>query len=218
MGGPGVIGLGAGGHARVVIDILRIAGQYEVVGLLDQDPGLRGTSVLGVPILGGDEEIPELKARGIEQFFIGVGSTSLLEPRQRLYGLAVRLGMKAVAAIHPRSVVSSDAFLGPGPTIMALAVINPGARLGENVIVNTGAIVEHDCIIGNHVHIATAATLAGTVVVGDGTHIGAGAVVRQGIRIGSRALVGAGAVVIRDVADGETVVGNPARPWKREVK
>jgi len=207
-----VVGLGAGGHAKVVIEILQLEDQYELIGLLDPKSDLRGELVLGVPVLGGDEQLAMLKARGVKCFFVGLASTSDLGPRRRLYEFALGHGMKPVTAIHPNAIISPSAVLGTGATVMAAAVINAGARLGDNVIVNTGAIVEHDCVIGNHVHIATGAKLSGGVIVGDETHIGAGVVVRQYVRIGIGALIGAGAVVVKDIPDGQTVIGNPARP------
>lgn len=210
-----VVGLGAGGHAKVVIEILRLEGEYQLVGLLDPKPDLRNELIACVPVMGGDEQLSKLKERGVEFFFVGLGSVSDMKPRRRLYEFALDQGLQPVAAIHPSAVVSASATLGMGPTIMATAVINASARLGDNVIINTGAIVEHDCVVGNHVHIATGARLSGGVIVGDETHIGAGAVVRHCMRIGTGSLVGAGAVVVEDVPDGQIVVGNPARLWER---
>jgi len=210
-----VVGLGAGGHAKVVIEILQLEGQYELVGLLDPKPDLQGELVLGVPVLGGDEQLAVLKARGVEHFFVGLGSTADLKPRRRLYEFALSQGMKPAIAIHPSAIISPSAVLGMGATVMAAVVINADARLGDNVIVNTGAIIEHDCVIGNHVHVATGAKLSGGVIVEDEAHIGVGAIVRQYIRIGTGAVIGAGAVVVKDVPDGQTVLGNPARRRER---
>lgn len=206
-----VIGFGAGGHAKVVIEILRTDGSHEVVGLLDPKTALHGVRVLGVPVLGDDGLVPELRQDGIGHFFLGVGSVGDSGPRQRLFDVAEGLRMKPVNAVHSDAVVSPSVELGRGVTIMAGAVINACARLGKNVIVNTGAVVEHDCVIGDHVHVATGAKLAGTVHVGNGAHIGAGATVRECVHIGKRAVVGAGAVVVRDVAPGVTVAGCPAQ-------
>jgi sugar O-acyltransferase (sialic acid O-acetyltransferase NeuD family) len=211
-----VIGLGAGGHAKVVIEILRSYESYELVGLLDPKPELRGKSVLGVPVLGDDGLLPALKGGGVGHFFVGLGGVGDTRPRRRLFELALRHGMKPVDAIHPQAIISPSAVLGEGVTIMPGAVVNAGARLGANVIVNTGAIVEHDCVIGDHVHIATGARLASTVHVGDGAHIGAGATVLQCVRVGESALVGAGAVVIGDVSPGTTVAGCPAQVLQRK--
>ena len=205
-----VIGFGAGGHAKVVIEILRSMREYEIVGLLDTRIEPR-TNVVGVEVLGDDSLMAELKGRGIEHAFIGVGSVGDTTSRQQLYEKVVGAGFQIVTAIHERAVVSLTAQIGVGPTIMAGAIVNANAVIGENVIVNTGAIVEHDCVIGDHTHIATGARLAGGVQVGPGSHIGIGAVIRQEIKIGAGAIVGAGAVVVRDVPAGKTVMGVPAR-------
>lgn len=207
-----VVGFGAGGHAKVVIEVLRSMKEYEIAGLLETRKELWGTRVLGVEVLGDDSLILELKQRGIDHAFIGVGTVGDAEPRRQLYEKVLAAGFKVVAAIHAEAVVSSSAKIGAGPTIMAGAIINANAVIGNNVIVNTGAIVEHDCVIGDHVHIATGARLAGGVNVGSGSHIGIGAVVRQEIRIGAGAIVGAGAVVVRDVPEATTVIGVPAQP------
>jgi UDP-perosamine 4-acetyltransferase len=205
-----VVGLGAGGHAKVVIDILRLSGGVEVIGLVDPKPELWNVAVAGVPVLGGDDMLAVLSQEGVSHIFIGLGSVGDMQPRQRVYERALGAGFQIVPAIHPRSVISQSAILGIGPTIMAGAVINADARLGDDVVINTGSIVEHDCLIGNHVHIATGATLASTVNVGNGVHIGAGATIIQEITIGEGAIVGAGATVIRDVDPWTVVVGVPA--------
>ena len=210
-----VIGLGAGGHARVVIEILRLLSGYELVGLLDPRQELWDSDVLGVPVLGDDRLLSELRNQGVDFAFIGLGTVGDTRPRRRLYEIVRRQGFQFIKAIHPQSIIAPSVELGHGPTIMAGAVINTGAKLGDNVIVNTGSIVEHDCIIGDHVHIATGARLAGTVRVGEGAHIGLGASILQGLEVGQNAIVGAGAVVISNVPDNTVVVGVPARILKK---
>ncbi len=209
-----VIGLGAGGHAKVVIEALRPAGSYELLGLLDANRELWGTEVLGVPVLGGDDLLGRLYAEGVRHAFIGVGAAAETASRRRLYEATSRRGFRIISVIHPQAIIGPSVQLGDGPTILAGAVINAASRVGDNVIVNTGAIVEHDCVLGDHVHIATGARLAGGVTVGEGTHIGLGACVRQGIRVGREAIVGSGAVVVDDVVDGVVVTGVPARILK----
>ena len=206
-----IIGFGAGGHAKVVIEILRTDDHLELVGLLDASSERRGQTVLGVPILGSDEVLPELISQGIAHFFVGLAGLGNSDPRRLVWELALRHGMQPVSAIHPRAVLSSSSVVGLGATVMAGAIINADASLGANVIINTGAIVEHDCTIEDHVHVATGARLAGGVVVRSRGHIGAGATVRQYITIGEGAVVGAGAVVIKDVPPRAVVAGVPAR-------
>jgi UDP-perosamine 4-acetyltransferase len=211
-----VVGLGAGGHAKVVIEALRFDPAIELVGLLDPRPELRGQLVLGVPVLGGDDQLAALRGQGVSYFFIGVGGADCLAVRRRLFGAALDTGLEPVTAIHPRAWVSDSVTVGRGITVLASAVVNACVRLGDNVVVNSGAVVEHDCAIGDHAHVAPGACIAGGVSVGEATLIGMGACVRQGIRVGSHAVVGAGAVVIRDVPDGTVVVGVPASTLRRK--
>ena len=213
-----IVGLGAGGHAKVVIEILRLLGGYEFAGLLDANAELRGNEISGVTVLGSDLLLPELHQQGVRWVFIGVGSVGDISRRRRLYQEAQSLGFAVAPAQHPQAIVSSSAEIGEGPTIMAGTVINAGARIGDNVIINTGAIVEHDCVIGSHVHVATGARLAGGVVVGAGSHIGMGASIKQGVTIGREAIVGAGAAVIRDVPEGMTVAGVPAKVLNKPLR
>jgi sugar O-acyltransferase (sialic acid O-acetyltransferase NeuD family) len=210
-----VVGLGAGGHARVMIDILQLAGGYELVGLLDPRQEIWHTNVLGIPVIGDDALLPDLYRQDIHAAFIGLGTTGATTLRQQLYEKAVHYGFQIVQAVHPQAIVAPSAKIGDGVTIAAGAIVNAAAQLGMNVIINTGAIVEHDCIIGNHVHIATGARLASTVHIENGAHIGIGATVRQCIHIGCNAIVGAGAVVIDDVPDFAVVVGVPARVLRK---
>ncbi len=210
MTARGCVILGGGGHARVLIDLMRAAGLAEPHGILDADDARWGGDLDGVAILGGDELIPHLAGEGVIAFVVGLGSARDTGPRRRLFEIASEHGLEPLTLRHPTAVCSAAAQVGPGCQLLPGSIVNAGASLGANVIVNSGAIVEHDCAIGDHVHVATGAALASGVVVRPGAHIGIGAAVRQGIKIGDAAVVGAGAVVVRDVPAGAVVVGVPA--------
>ncbi len=206
-----VVLIGAGGHGRVVLDILREAGVHKPIGFLDADPQLTGQKIAGLPVLGQLNLLPKLKSQKVKGAIISIGDNS---PRRRYFQKVVDQGFELVNAVHPGSQVSSTAHLGRNVVIAAGAVISTSVRLGDGVIVNTSAVVDHECEIGRAVHICPSATLAGRVRVGDETFIGLGCNIIQCMKIGSHAIVGAGAVVIEDVPDGATVVGVPARVIK----
>jgi sugar O-acyltransferase (sialic acid O-acetyltransferase NeuD family) len=209
-----VVGLGAGGHAAVMIETLRAAGGYEIVALTDPREELWGTTLLGVRVVGGDDELAQYH-QAVSHAFIGLGGASDTSARRRLFELATARGFDLVRVVHPTAILSPSARLGSGAALLASAVVNANAEVGSNALVNTGAIVEHDCSIADHVHIATGARLASGVRVETGAHVGAGATVLQGRTIGANAIVGAGAVVTRDVDPGTVVAGVPARLLRR---
>lgn len=206
-----VVGLGAGGHAKVMVEALRAAGGWELVGLLDPDRSLHGTTVAGLVVLGGDEMLDGLRSDGVSHAFVAVGSVRPTLLRRRLFEVLCARGFRPADALHPAAVASPSATWGGGLALLAMGVINADATLGNNVIVNTGGIVEHDCVVGSHVHVAPGARLGGGVRVGDGAHVGMGALVLEGVNIGAGALVAAGAVVREDVSGGAIVAGVPAR-------
>lgn len=206
-----VVGLGAGGHAKVIVDILSFYDDLQVVALTNADPLTVGGLIFGVPILGSDDILPELRKEGISAAFIGVGSVGDCRLRRKLFLYASELGFEMINAIHPTATVAGSVRLGRGVVIMAHAVVNPDTQIGDNVIVNTGAQIDHDCRIADHVHVAPGACLSGDVHLAECVHVGVGATISQGIRVGEGALVGAGSVVLRDVAAHTTVFGAPAR-------
>jgi UDP-perosamine 4-acetyltransferase len=208
-----VIGLGAGGHASVILDLIESLPKapYEVVGLLDSDGRRHGSLFQGMKILGDDTLLPELRRNGIASCFIGLGSVGRTAARRRIYELAEKQDFDVVPLVHPTAIVAKSVLLGRGCCVMAGAIINPGARIGRNVCVNTGAIIEHDCRIGDHAFIAPGAVLAGGVQVGVGAFVGLRAGVKQGCSLGDESLIGGGAMVVRDVAARSVVAGVPAR-------
>jgi UDP-perosamine 4-acetyltransferase len=205
--GPLLI-LGAGGHGKVVADLCRAA-DVAVAGFIDGDEALHGTTVAGLPVLGGPNRLEHLaRNAGATRFALGIGDN-----RVRLEHLreACRAGLEAATLVHPRASVARDATLGAGTVVCAGAVVCVEATFGEACIVNTNAVVDHECRLGHGVHICPAAALAGRVTAGDRVFVGIGASVIQCLDLGEGCTVGAGATVVRDVPAGRTVVGCPAR-------
>lgn len=208
-----VIILGAGGHAKVLIDAL-LASNVAIAGVVDTNPLLVGTSLLGIPLLGGDEIVGEYAPAEI-MLVNGLGTVTLSDKRRQLYEQFKNRGYTFAQVIHPSVVISSDVVLAEGVQIMAGAVIQTGSRIGVNTIVNTSVSVDHDCIVGDHVHLAPGVTLSGGVTISHESHVGTGATLIQGVSVGEKSLIGAGSLVLKDVAAGITVMGVPARVVKR---
>lgn len=200
-----VLVIGAGGHAKVVIDSLRASG-FTIAGLLDADATPR--QVAGAPVIGDDFHLPRLRAEGLSHAVVAMGDNAV---RERVGASARAAGFTLVNAVHPAATVSPSASMGEGVAVMAGAVVNAETRVGDLAIVNTGACVDHDGDLLPACHIAPRVALAGNVRVGARALVGVGASVIPGVSIGADAVVGAGAAVIGDVAAGTAVAGVPAR-------
>ncbi len=196
---------GAGGHSKVITDILQSLG-IAVIGVFDDQPA--GAKLTGIAIDSGiriqEEGFPDLDA----PLIISVGDNA------RRAELANMITATYGQAIHGTAIISAKASIGEGTVILQGAIVQSAAQVGKHVLINTAASIDHDNTIGDYAHISPHATLCGHVQVGEGTHIGAGAVVIPSIRIGRWCTIGAGAVVIRDIPDFATAVGNPAKVIK----
>jgi UDP-perosamine 4-acetyltransferase len=200
----GVVVIGAGGHARVCVELLQSSGTF-VAYCISSDPV---TECGGVPVLRGDEWLNRLRQSGCIEAFVAIGDNAT---RARLSEQVLDVGYQLVSAISPAATVSSSAVVGPGVAIMAGSVVNAEATIARGVIVNTGATVDHNCRIGEFAHLAPGCHLAGTVSVGARSCLGVGVGVIPDMTIGDDATIGAGAVVVKDIPSQVIAVGVPAR-------
>lgn len=205
--------LGAGGHAKVALDILAL-NQRKVYGLTDA--GFQeGSTCAGYPVLGTDVILTELFQQKIQNAVMGIGHVGNTTIRNNVYDYAKKIGYTFPNVIHPRAIAAQTVQMGEGNLLAAECVLNSEAMIGNLCIINTGAVVEHECVIGNGVHIAPHATVLGTAKIGNNSFVGAGSVILQGVHVGHNCIIGAGSVVLRDVDDNSVIVGNPGRLLKR---
>ena len=204
-----VIILGAGGHANVLISVLK-TGKIDILGITDLVTAKVGDHINGNPVLGQEDIIFRYLPDSI-LLVNGIGSVGSTTKRGTIYEKFKNHGYSFISVIHPSAIIMDEVQLGEGVQIMAGAIVQTGCTIGDNAIINTGAIIDHDCIIGAHVHVASGAVLSGGVEVGVMSHIGTSATVIQGIKIGAGSIIGAGAVIIKDIPSGVKAFGVPAR-------
>lgn len=197
--------LGAGGHAKVVVDALKSQG-IKLDGVVDPELSKAHSFWRHLSVLGNDDW---LIAQEAKEFILvnGLGSLPGNSLRQRLFERFKLAGFEFLSVIHASTTIGSDVTLGEGSQIMAGAILQADSSIGSNTIINTGSTIDHDCRIGKNVHIAPGVTVSGDVVIDDNVHVGTGASVIQGVRIGKYSIVGAGAVVVQSVPPVSRLIG-----------
>lgn len=192
---------GAGGHSKAVMEMARAIGVFRIAGIVDDNAALKGTSVLGIPVLGTRDILPELYDQGIRFAANGVGGIINIGVRISLFNLLAGNGFAFPALCHPRATIEASAQIFDGVQVFANAYVGSSVVLHEKCMINTGAIVSHDCEIGSFTHIAPGAMLAGMVQVGEKALVGMGVTTAIGIKIGSGARIGNGAILLADVPE-----------------
>lgn len=195
-----VILIGGGGHAKVIIDCIRTAGD-KVIGILDDNLPV-GRIISGTSVLGPVSQWADYSEN---KFFLAIGNNAV---RKKLDSV---MHANWYTAIHPSAVVSPQAKIGSGTVIMPGAIVNSDAVIGKHCIINSGAIIEHDNILGDYVHISPRAALGGTVRIGEKTHVGIGAIIKNNITVCEDCTLGAGSVTVKNVEVPGTYVGVPIR-------
>lgn len=197
-----VIIIGAGGHAKVIADIILKNGD-RIVGFLD-DNIPKNSSFIGFTVLGIIQDFNHYEDC---YFIVAIGNNNI-----RLSIVQMLGNVKWYKAIHPQAIISSISVdIGQGTVIMANAVVNSGAYIGKHCIINTSAVVEHDNIIKDYVHISVGVKLGGACVIDEHTWIGIGATIKNNIKICSHCMIGAGAVIVKNITSKGIYVGVPAR-------
>ncbi|MBU3181557.1 acetyltransferase [Clostridium psychrophilum] len=205
-----IVLVGAGGHCKVIIDIIKSVGKYDVVGVTDKNY-FKGKFVLDIPIIGDDSILEELYYKGVKNAFVCIGALQNMGLRDKIFNKLKAIGFNIPVLIHKDAIVSSYACISFGTCVMPGAIINSGACIGENCIVNTGAVIEHDCKLQRNTHISSKACIAGGVSVGHDTNIGMGSSIIQSLQIGNNVIIGAGTVVIDNIVDNAVAVGVPSK-------
>ena len=191
--------IGAGGHSKVIIDIIRELGNYNIVGIYDDN---KTGYFSGIKIIGKIAEINNTN----NYFIIGIGNDKIRKKIADEYNQ-----LKWATLIHPKTIIAKTATIKEGTVVCAGSVIQTEVEIGKHCIINTNCSIDHESIIGDYCSICPSSTICGQVKVGESSFIGANSTIIQSIEIGKECIIGAGSVVIRNIPNNSKAVGNPTR-------
>lgn len=205
--------IGGGGHCKSVLDSILQLNEYLKIGIIDKKDKI-DSSVMGIPVVGCDQNLKNLFHNGYKYAFITLGSIGDSSIRKKLYDKLIKIGFKIPIIIDPSASVSKSAMIESGVFIGKQSIVNSDSIIRKCSIINSGSIVEHDCQIGDFVHIAPGAVLGGNVHIGENSHIGLNASIKQQVKIGANTMIGMGSIVLNDIDDNIIAYGNPCREAK----
>ena len=205
-----VVVYGAGGHGRETVqlieDINAHRARWDVLGFIDDNPGMHGREVNGLPVLGG---IDWLSGEGSNaRIALGVGSPIA---KRRIVARVGSDAQRFITIVHPSVRLCRWLEIGPGTAIAAGTMLTVNIHIGAFVTVNRVCNISHDCRVEDFATIAPATNLSGGVVVGAGCDVGSGVTTVEGVAVGEWTIIGAGAVIAADIPANCTAVGVPAR-------
>jgi sugar O-acyltransferase (sialic acid O-acetyltransferase NeuD family) len=206
-----VVIYGGGGLSKMIIETVRVLGFYQIAGIID-DNMKPGEVVIGSPVLGGSEMLPELYKKGIRMAVNSVGGIGHYKVRLKIFEQLADAGFVCPVIIHPTAHVDPSAKLEAGVLILAQSYVSGSAIIGSGSLINNSVVVSHDCVLGVCTNLSPGAKIAGDAVIGDFTQVGMNATVNIGVKVGRECLIGNGATIKKDVPDGTRVFAGAIWP------
>lgn len=201
-----IILIGAGGHAKSVIDSVEQAGEYQIIGFSERIK-CENVNYRGYKCICTDDELEDLYKTGVKNAFITIGYMGNSNLREKLYYKLKSIGFNLPSIVDNRAVLATDVQIGKGCFIAKGTIINSQTCIRDLAIINTGAVIEHECYVGFNTHIAGNSTICGNVSVGNNVFLGAGSTVIQGVKIGDNTIVGAASTILHNIENNKKVFG-----------
>lgn len=212
-----IVVVGASGHAKVIVDIIQQENKSKIVGFLDRFQQ-KGATQFGYPILGSDEDLPELmSAFDISGVVVGIGDNFNRAAVAKRISESIP-GISFVAAIHPRASIAHGVSVGEGSVVMAGASINPSCSIGRLCILNTNSSLDHDSVMEDFSSLGPGVSTGGNCQIGQYSAIGIGATLVHNVMIGEHAVIGAGSVVMKSIDSFAVAYGVPARTVRSRLE
>jgi sugar O-acyltransferase (sialic acid O-acetyltransferase NeuD family) len=184
-----IVMIGGGGHAKVVLTILKKL-KYNIIGYTDL---VNCGTVLNTPYIGKDEELFNLDRK--PKLALGIGQLYKGKSRELLINKFLENDFIFETIISPDSTINIAVTIGQGTVVMDGAIIQTGTRIGDYSIINTNSSIDHDCKIGSYVHIAPGVTLCGEVSISDNCMVGTGSTIINNITISKEKFIKAGSLI-----------------------
>lgn len=206
-----IVIIGTGGFGREVAWLIerinKIEPTWEILGYVDENKDLFGTLSGGYPVLGNDEWLIDQEA---EVYAVcAIGSSKI---RKKV--IKKLDGIKYATLIDPKVEMSNRVKIGEGSIICAGTILTVDINIGEHVIINLDCTIGHDAMLEDFVTLYPSVNVSGNTLLEECVEMGTGCQIIQGLKIGRSTIVGAGAVVVKDLPNGCTAVGSPAKAIK----
>ena len=206
-----VVIYGGGGLSKMIIETVRVLGTYKILGVID-DNMEKGIDVIGSPVIGGADVLPNLRKDGVRLVVNSVGGIGNYKVRLDIFKKLAEEGFVCPAIVHPTAHIDPIAHLNAGVLVLAQSYISGNAFIGMGSLINNSVVVSHDCILGVCTNLSPGAKIAGDAIIDDFVQIGMNATVNIGVKIGKECLIGNGATIKKDVPPGTRVYAGEIWP------
>nr|WP_254612701.1 acetyltransferase [Lelliottia amnigena] len=203
-----IVIIGGGGHASVLVDILKQQGR-KIVAVISPDDTQNRHVYNDIEIIKKDSDISRFPTSDI-LLVNGIGILPGSSLRFKMTDYYSNLGFKFETVVASTAIISPFAILGAGSQVLHGAIIQAGANIGSHCVINTRAVIEHDVHLGSHNFISPGAIICGQCKSEEGVFVGAGATVIQNIELGAGCSVMANALVSRNVLPRQKVYTSQA--------